>query len=106
MSALEDAENELTWEMRDLFAEQREEIALLQERISEFTKRIERYSQSVAPCKALSGIHGVGLIGAALLYISLDDGKSFTNGRQASACISLTPKQFSTGGNVSLYGKC
>lgn len=79
-NSLEDGENELTWEMRELFAEQRDEINHLHERIAAFTKRIEQYSQTVAPCKSLTDIRGVGPIGAALLYISLGDGKGFANG--------------------------
>jgi transposase len=103
-NALEDAENELTWEMRHLFAEQRDEINHLHERIVEFTKRIEHYSQIVSPCKSLTDIRGVGPISAAMLYVLLGNGKSFANGRQAAANIGLTPKQYSTGGKVSMYG--
>ena len=102
--ALEDGENELTWEMRDLFAEQRDEINRLHDRIGELTKRIEHYSRTVAPCQSLTAIRGVGPIAASLLYVMLGDGKSFDNSRQAAACVGLTPKQYSTGGKVTLYG--
>ena len=102
--ALEDGENELTWEMRELFTEQRDEIKRLDDRIKELTKRIEHYSQAVAPCQSLKAIRGVGAIAASLLYVMLGDGKSFNNGRQAAACAGLTPKQYSTGGKVTLYG--
>jgi len=103
-SALEDGENELTWEMREMFSEQRDEINRVHDRINELTKRIEHYSQTVSPCKSLTAIRGVGPIGAALLYVMLGDGKSFDNGRQAAASVGLTPKQYSTGGKVTMYG--
>ena len=54
--ALEDGENELTWEMRELFTEQRDEINRVHDRIGELTKRIERYSQTVAPFQSLTDI--------------------------------------------------
>ncbi|MCP4430601.1 MAG: IS110 family transposase [Gammaproteobacteria bacterium] len=39
------------------------------------------------------------------LFLRLGDrGGSFANGREASACIGLTPKQYSTGGVVTLGG--
>ena len=103
-TALEDGENELTWPMRELFAEQRDEINRSHDRIGELTKRIEHYSRTVAPCQSLTDIRGVGPIASSLLYIALGDGKSFANGRQAAACIGLTPKQYSTGGKVTMYG--
>jgi len=102
--ALEDGENELTWEMRVLFEEQRDEIVRLHDRINELKKRMEKYSRTVAPCKMLSAIPGVGPIGAGLLYVALGDGKSYQNGRQAAANAGVTPKQHSTGGIVSMYG--
>ena len=56
-------------------------------------------------CRQLMQLESVGPVNAMGLYLSLgDQGRSFTNGREASACIGLTPKQYSTGGVVTLGG--
>jgi len=41
---------------------------------------------------------------SVLLYATLGSGEAFTNARQFSACLGLTPKQFSSGGKVILVG--
>lgn len=54
-------------------------------------------------CKKLEALEGVGPVNALGLYLSLGaNGGNFKNGREASACIGLTPKQHSTGGRVTL----
>ena len=49
-------------------------------------------------------LEGVGPISAVLLYATLGTGEAFANGRQFSAYLGLTPKQFSSGGKVNLVG--
>lgn len=56
------------------------------------------------PCKRLKALEGVGDVCATLLYINLGNGSEFKNGRQASAYVGVTPKQYSSGGKVSI--KC
>ena len=55
-------------------------------------------------CRRLTALEGVGPIGSVLLYATLGTGEAFTNGRQFSAYLGLTPKQFSSGGKVNLVG--
>lgn len=45
-------------------------------------------------------LEGAGPITAVRLKLQLAQGEHFKNGRQASACIGLTPKQHSSGGKV------
>ncbi|WP_415843720.1 transposase, partial [Vreelandella rituensis] len=49
-------------------------------------------------------IEGIGIISATQLYSALGDGRAFQNGRQASAYIGLTPKQYSSGGSATMRG--
>lgn len=102
--ALEDAENELTPLMRELLAEQMEELQALNEQIVRLDKRTQQLSRAVAPCRDLLAIEGVGPVIATQLYSVLGDGKAFGKGRQASAYLALTPKQHSSGGEVHLGG--
>lgn len=49
-------------------------------------------------------LEGVGETTASMLYATLGNGTQFTNGRQASAFVGLTPKQYSSGGKVTMLG--
>ncbi len=60
--------------------------------------------KQVEPCKRLLALESVGEVCAAMLYANLGDGKEFKNGREASACIGLTPKQHSSGGKTHMMG--
>ena len=102
--ALEDAENELTPVMRELLDEQREELKRFNLRIEELDKRVVQQARAITPCRHYQAIESVGPIGATLLHCAIGDGKAFTNGRQAAACVGLTPRQSSSGGKVTLIG--
>lgn len=55
-------------------------------------------------CRRLLALEGVGPMNALGLYVALGDGSTFANGRNAAACIGVTPKQHSSGGVVHLKG--
>lgn len=102
--ALEDAENGLTPLIRELIHELLFELNLLNERIELLDKRVQQMSQALSSCKRLLAIEGVGPMVATQLYSALGDGKAFNKGRQASAYLGLTPRQYSSGGKVTLIG--
>lgn len=55
-------------------------------------------------CQKLLKLEGVGTLNAVNLYIALGCAESgvFNNGKDASACIGLTPIQYSSGGKTRL----
>ena len=55
-------------------------------------------------CRRLTALEGVGPISSLLLFSSLGTGDAFKNGREYAAYIGLTPKQFSSGGKVTIVG--
>lgn len=102
--ALEDGENELTVLMRELLVEQLSELDRLNERIDQLDKRVRQMSQTLAPCRELQALEGVGPVTATMLYSALGNGHAFNKGREASAFLGLTPRQYSSGGGVQLIG--
>ena len=72
--------------------------------LKEASKAKAAVVRQVEPCKRLLALETVGEVGAAMLYASIGDGKEFKNGRGASACIGLTPKQHSSGGKTHMMG--
>ena len=73
------------------------DIDVLNEHISALVKQN-------AACERLTRIEGIGPISSVLLYATLGTGEAFANGRQFSAYLGLTPKQYSSGGKTTLIG--
>jgi len=72
--------------------------------LKEVSKAKAALVRQVEPCKRLLALESVGEVCAAMLYANIGDGKEFKNGRGASACIGLTPKQHSSGGKTHMMG--
>ncbi len=101
---LEDGDNELP----DLY---RPTLHLLHQRLCDLRADLEQLNETVKTlvekhpvCRRLTALEGIGPVCAVLLYASLGNGEAFANGRQFSAYLGLTPKQFSSGGKVNLVG--
>ncbi len=60
--------------------------------------------KELEPCRRLLALEGVSQKNAIGLYVAIGRADQFKNGREAAACIGLTPKQDSTGGKVKLRG--
>lgn len=102
--ALEDANSSLSFPVRELFAEQLDELALLNERIRLLDRRVAAYAHQHPACRVLQDLPSVGPVGATQLYAALGRGEVFGNGRQAAAYLGVTPRQFSSGGKAVMIG--
>jgi len=103
-STLEDAQNELSTAFRAaLHAAWQHHLQIIKS-IATYDRSLEELVEQHEDCKRLLKLEGVGVINAVNLYIALGcaDLGSFTKGKDASACIGLTPIQHSTGGKVKL----
>jgi transposase len=102
---LEDAENGLPDILRLQIANMYQSFLDSEVHLKEVSKRLDQLVNQQPQCKQLMALEGIGPVNALELYLTLgDQGKSFSHGREASACIGLTPKQYSTGGVVVLGG--
>lgn len=87
------------------------------EELKEFAQKIELISElleknilsaakeevkSSAPIRRMLSVYGVGPVTVATLFSHLGNLKQFKNGRQLSAFLGLTPRQFSSGGKSKL----
>ena len=107
---LEDAENGLSAEFRQALSAAKEQFEWQVKTIAIHDRCLEKSIQTHSDCKKLLKLEGVGPINAVNLYISLGCAElgTFRKGKDASACIGLTPTQHSSGGKVKLgtIGKC
>ena len=72
--------------------------------ISVYDGSLEKSVQKHSDCQRLLKLEGVGVINAVNLYIALGCAELgvFKKGKDASACIGLTPIQHSSGGKTQL----
>jgi len=101
---LEDGENELPDMYRPTLQLLWHRLCELRDDIKQLDAQIKVLVQQHAACRELIALEGVGPISAVLLFASLGTGEAFANGRQFSAYLGLTPKQYSSGGKVKLVG--
>lgn len=103
-STLEDAENGLSDEFRQALDATWKHYSGLLESIRIYDDCLESSIQEHADCKRLLKLEGVGTVNAINLYIALGCAElgTFTKGKDASACMGLTPLQYSSGGKTTL----
>lgn len=101
---LEDAENGLSFEFREALDTAFKHYLDILCSIATYDKCLEKAVQDHAACKRLHQLEGVGIINAINLYIALGCAELgvFNKGKDASACIGLTPIQYSSGGKTKL----
>jgi len=101
---LEDGENEVPHIFRSTLQLMYRRLLALKEDLDVLTRQIEQLVQANDACKRLLDIEGVGPISAVLLYATLGSGEAFHSGKEFSAYLGLTPKQYSSGGKTKLVG--
>lgn len=101
---LEDAEQNLTPQMRNLLAHLWQEWQYLDGQIERIGAAIEEVAVSDAACQRLRKIPGVGPIVSTATVAAIGNGAAFKRGRDFAAWLGLVPKQHSTGGKAKLLG--
>jgi transposase len=101
---LEDAENGLSAECRTAIYTAKELLKELIIAVQCYDDCLEKSVVIHSDCKRLLKLEGVGTMNAINLYLALgcSDIGVFSKGKDASACIGLTPIQHSSGGVVKL----
>lgn len=102
---LENAENGLPHILRPQIRAMFQSYLEGEAHLNTVTRELTRLVNQDEHCQQLMSLEGIGPVNALEVYLTLgDQGKSFKSGREASACIGLTPKQYSTGGVVVMGG--
>ncbi len=101
---LEDATNGLSDECRSAIFLAKEHLNALFKDVKHYDDCMEKSVTAHPECKKLLRLEGVGAVNAINLYIALGCAEIgyFSKGKDASACIGLTPIQHSSGGLVKL----
>ena len=99
---LADADNELSTDMRALFAGLYEQLQNADRLISEKDKQILAIHRESELSQRLGEIEGIGPLTATAFISAVGDAKMFKRGRDCSAWLGLVPRQYSTGGKTIL----
>ena len=105
---LEDAGNGFSSEFRQALEIAWTQYAQILESIRVYDECLESSIKKHEECKRLLKLEGVGTLNAINLFIALGcaDLGTFSKGKDASACIGLTPIQHSSGGKMKLGSIC
>lgn len=101
---LEDADNGLSFDLRQLLAEIYDELVALDTRIEQLTGRIEQQVRQDPAGQRLLQVPGIGPLTASALIASVGDARQFRSGRHMAAFLGLVPRQHASGGKQRLLG--
>jgi transposase len=101
---LENADADLTPQMRNLIDMLWSEWRTVEQQIEELTTQLERISAADAGCTRIRQIPGIGPIVATAIVAAIGNGAAFRKGRDFAAWLGVVPRQYSTGGKAKLLG--
>jgi transposase len=101
---LENAEADLTPQMRNLINILWSEWRLVEQQIEELNNELERVSANDAGCTRIRQIPGIGPVVATAIVAAIGNDAAFRKGRDFAAWLGIVPRQYSTGGKAKLLG--
>lgn len=101
---IEDAENELTPDVRELMKDHVEFLGENNKKIEKLTKKINQIAEKDERCQRLMEVEGIGPMTATAVVASVGNATEFKNGREMAAWIGLVPRQSSSGNKKVLLG--
>ncbi len=101
---LENAEADLTPQMRNLIDVLWDEWKIVDQQIEELSDELERISAADAGCTRIRKIPGIGPVVATAIVAAIGNGAAFRKGREFAAWLGIVPRQYSTGGKAKLLG--
>jgi transposase len=100
---LENADADLTPQMRNLIDMLWGEWKTVQQQIEELTTQLERISEADAGCTRIRQIPGIGPIVATAIVSAIGNGVAFRRGRDFAAWLGVVPWQYPTGGEAARH---
>lgn len=99
---LEDGENGVPDCFRQSLAQMWSLFLTIEAELAQLTSHQTQLTMQDAQSRSLIELEGVGPVGALGLKLAIGNGASFKNGRDAAACLGLTPVQHSSGGKQKI----
>ena len=97
---LADPNNGLTTMAREILQSLFEFLLLVEARIKDFDKRIDRVFRASPLCQRIATVPGVGPKTATAIVAAVGDGHDFKNGRHMAAWLGLVPRHRASGDRI------
>ena len=101
---LENADNDLTPQMRNLIDLLWKEWKIVEDQIEGLSHELERIAAADPGCTRIQQIPGIGPIVATAIVAAIGNGAAFRKGREFAAWLGVGARQYSTGGKARLLG--
>ena len=101
---LENAEADLTPQMRSLINMLWDEWKLVEEQIKKLDLELERTSAADAGCTRIRQIPGIGPVVATAIIAAIGNGAAFYRSQDFAAWLGIVSRQYSTRGKAKLLG--
>ena len=101
---LENADLDLTPQMRNLIDLLWKEWKIVEDQIKGLSLELERISAADPGFTRIRQIPGIGPIVATAIVAAIGNGAAFRKGRDFAAWLGIVPRQYSTGGKAKLFG--
>ena len=101
---LEDESNELSLLARDFLSDLYEQLVYLDEKITQYDRRMKVLFKQSEECQRIGKIPGIGPQTATAIVAAVGKASTFKNGRELAAWLGLVPRQHSSGGRDRLLG--
>jgi len=88
----------------DLMAQLYEQFKMYDAQVKRYDHQLEQLAKQNNICQEIQKIAGIGPLIASAIVATIGDANAFKNGREVSAWLGLTPKQFSSGEKIVLGG--
>lgn len=103
-SVLEDAENDLTYTLREALADKYSQFKQLDEQVAKLDRLIKQAGSEHKEVPLLQSIPGYGNITSSAFYSEYGNCATLATSRDAGAATGVVPKQHSSGGKTVLLG--
>jgi len=97
-------DEKLTPIIKKLITQLYEQFQAYDAQVDGFDRQIKELVKHDVICKEVQKMAGIGPIIASAIVATVGDAKAFKNGREVSAWLGLTPKQYSSGEKIVLGG--
>jgi len=104
LKILEENKAKLTVIAMELITQLYEQFKLYDAQVKKYDKLLEALAKQHVLCQEIQKMQGIGPIIASAIVATIGDAKAFKNGREVSAWLGLTPKQYSSGDKIILGG--
>lgn len=104
MTIIDQNRDKLSMIVLELMTQLYEQFQIYDKQVKKYDRQLEGLAKHNSVCVEVQKIAGIGPLIASAIVATIGDANVFKNGREVSAWLGLTPKQYSSGEKIVLGG--